>query len=69
MNACFEFHDSVLASIKEEGARCILEFRPAYVHRSEGSPGVDAGDGFWQDLQIVIGGAKIKTGASFTGGY
>ena len=60
MFTSFEFHDSVLAVIKEEAAQCVLEFRPAYVHRSEGRPGIDAGDGFWQDLQIVIGGANVK---------
>jgi hypothetical protein len=60
MNTCFEFHDSVLAEIKEEAGRCLLRFHPAYIHRSEGRPGIDVGDGFTQDLQIVIGGAKIR---------
>lgn len=56
----FEFHDSVLAGFTEEGAKCVLDFRPAYVHRSEGRPGIDPGDGFWQDLRIVVCDAKIK---------
>jgi hypothetical protein len=56
----FEFHDSVLAALKGEGGRCILELRPAYVHQSDGRPGIDAGEGFWQDIEIVISGAAIK---------
>jgi hypothetical protein len=56
----FEFHDSVLAELKEEGARCVLELRPAYVHQSDGRPGIDPGEGYWQDVEIVIAGAKLK---------
>jgi hypothetical protein len=63
MNACFEFHDSVLAEIKKEAGRCVLRFHPAYIHRSKGIPGVDAGEGFTQDLKIVVDGAKIKGSA------
>ena len=33
-------------------------FEPAYVHRSEGRPGIDAGSGFLQPAEIVFSGAK-----------
>ena len=60
MNTAFEFHDSVLAEIKEEGGHCLLLFRPAYIHRSEGRPGVDVGEGFTQNLQNMVGDAKVN---------
>jgi len=60
MCSYFEFHDSVLAAVVDDVARCIVELRPAYVHRSAGIPGVDAGEGFWQDLAITIECAKMK---------
>ena len=34
-------------------------FEPAYVHRSNGRPGVDAGSGFLQPAEIVFTGAKF----------
>ena len=58
MNTCFEFHDSVLAVIKREAGRCVLRFRPAYVHRSAGRPGIDPGDGLHQEIEIEIAGVK-----------
>ena len=34
-------------------------FEPAYVHRSNGRPGVDAGSGFLQPAEIVFTGAQV----------
>ena len=49
----------MLATLKEEEARCVLELRPAYVHESDGRPGIDPGEGYWQDIEIAIAGAKV----------
>ena len=56
----FEFHDSQLTVLEEEADRCIVELHPAYVHQSDGRPGIDPGEGFWQNIRIVITGARLR---------
>ena len=53
MNLAIEFHDSELTSMGKRGD--VLQLRlNAYIHKSEGRPGVDAGTGWWQDTQITV---------------
>ena len=55
-NRAIEIHDSVLASLTIEVGHVILNFSSAYIHQSEGRPGVDAGTGWTQQAVIRIRG-------------
>lgn len=59
MNRAVELHDSELKSVRWEGESVLLELT-VYVHSSEGSPGLDAGEGWEQDAEIRIGRAKVE---------
>jgi hypothetical protein len=50
-NAAVEIHDSTLRQI-ESGGDDVVAVIDAYVHRSAGHPGVDAGTGWSQSLQL-----------------
>lgn len=54
MNEAIELHDAKLTAIDWQGARCVIRFQPAYVHRSHGVPGQDSGKGGWRDFQWEI---------------
>jgi hypothetical protein len=58
-NVALELHDSTLESVEHEGHVLIARFS-AYVHRSSGAPGVDAGTGWSQSVHFRIGGARVK---------
>ncbi len=60
LNAAIELHDSELGGIKHVSGALVLEFRPAYIHKSKGRPGFDAGIGVVQDLAIRIEDALIE---------
>jgi hypothetical protein len=49
-----ELHDSELSAVNIQDGQILLEFRPAYVHESSGTPGVDPGRGGWQDVDVVV---------------
>ena len=55
MTSCIELHDSTLYAAGVEESGFIIELRPAYVHRSEGEAGQDAGSVFLQNFRIVVG--------------
>jgi hypothetical protein len=58
MKSAIEFHDSEVVELQvTEGALHIL-LEPAYVHRSQGRPGIDAGSGFLQAAELVFSEAK-----------
>jgi hypothetical protein len=61
MNRALEFHDSTLASIEKRGEDVVLSFVPAYVHESNGVPGVDRGMGYTQDVEFWIRSGSITT--------
>ncbi len=54
MNSKIEIHDSRLAGIAWESGNLVIRFAPAYVHRSEGRPGVDAGSGWLLELDLIM---------------
>jgi len=60
MNAAFEFHDSEVSKIEANTGALIVTFSAAYVHRSEGTPGVDNGEGYVQAVELQIAGATWK---------
>ena len=54
MNVGVEFHDSKIRQV-EHLRDCIrMSFDPAYVHRSNGRPGIDAGEGHLQAAELVF---------------
>lgn len=52
MNTGVELHESRVADIVRDGSDLRVVFRPAYVHRSDGVPGTDAGWGFLQPVEF-----------------
>jgi len=58
LKSALEFHDSDVVELRPSENTLHMIFEPAYVHRSEGRPGVDAGSGFLQPAEIVFSGAK-----------
>ncbi len=58
MNAALEFHDSEVGLLT--GADCTLkmQFSAAYIHRSSGRPGIDAGAGYIQPAELVFSAAS-----------
>lgn len=56
MNSAIELHDSEVSSVKRDGPTVRIAFEPAYVHRSVGRPGIDAGEGYLQAADLVLAG-------------
>ena len=61
MNSALEIHDSNLAGIELAGHDAVLHLDDAYIHRSEGRPGIDPGSGWLQDIDLVISGAVVES--------
>lgn len=61
MNRLLEIHDTKLAAIESGGPDVVLHLAPAYVHRSDGRPGVDPGTGWLQDFDLLIYAAVVET--------
>jgi hypothetical protein len=59
MNAAIELHDSTVAEIIKQDGTVTVEFRPAYLHQSEGRPGIDPGTGWVQDVQLIFSEASV----------
>ena len=60
MNAALEFHDSEVSKVEANAGSVRVLFSAAYVHRSEGIPGVDNGEGYVQTVELQIAGAIWK---------
>lgn len=56
-NREIELHDSEAAVIFYFNGSVVIIFSHAYVHESEGKPGVDPGSGWYQRAELVIGNA------------
>jgi hypothetical protein len=59
VNRAIELHDSTLHGIVTSGVDRVIQFRPAYVHESSGVPGRDPGKGYTQDIDVVLGNARV----------
>ena len=59
-NRVIEFHDSTFDGVEHEGGDVALRFSAAYIHQSEGKPGVDAGSGWIQELRLHISDASLS---------
>jgi hypothetical protein len=61
MNSALEIHDSNLAGIELAGRDAVRHVHAAYIHRSEGRPGIDAGSGWAQDIDLTIFEAVVES--------
>lgn len=59
-NRAMEFHDSTFDGVERGGADVSLRFSAAYIHQSEGKPGVEAGSGWVQELRLHISEASLS---------
>lgn len=57
-NRAFELHDSEIASIEFDDGSAIFTFSHAYIHQSDGVPGVDSGTGWSQRAELKIENAS-----------
>ncbi len=58
MNAAVELHDSEVVAV-ESAVGAVVVRLAAYVHRSEGQPGFDAGTGWSQPVTLVFAGGVV----------
>src|SRR3954447_25869367 len=61
LNNAVEIHDSTLAGVNNRGRDVVVRLVPAYVHCSEGRPGIDPGSGWLQDIDLVFRDAVIES--------
>jgi hypothetical protein len=54
MNEAIEFHDSEVQLAEGTGDVFRIIFSSAYVHRSVGQPGIDAGAGYTQQAELTF---------------
>lgn len=68
MNSAIELHDSKIEAMRILGGDLHLVFCSAYVHRSAGRPGIDAGSGHVEPAEMVFAGASFsKSGGTCIG--
>lgn len=58
MNYALELHDSRVESLRTNRADLTVQFSAAYLHKSEGVPGADAGSGWVQEAELIFVGAN-----------
>jgi hypothetical protein len=54
MNTAIELHDSTVADIVQTEEGIVVRFLPAYLHKSQGRPGVDSGTGWVQEVHLLL---------------
>ncbi len=54
LNSGIELHDSEIAAITQRAGDVVIHFCAAYIHKSEGSPGWDAGSGWIQAAELMF---------------
>lgn len=60
MNVAIEMHDSECLEVEVDGQGNGFVLLDAYVHRTEGNPGVSRGEGGIQRIRIKLGHAVIE---------
>lgn len=60
MNEMLELHDSEIVAFSWADGVAIILLRPVHVHRSEGSPGVDAGTVWLQEAMFTVTNASVS---------
>lgn len=54
LNCIIELHDSEVEAITQIGERMMISFSAAYIHKSEGKPRIDPGNGWTQAAQLAF---------------
>lgn len=60
VNSIIELHDSTVAEIVRSDDTVIVHFVPAYLHKSAGRPGRDAGSGWVQEARLIFADASVS---------
>jgi hypothetical protein len=60
MNKALEIHDSMFAGTKLIDGVLVIHISKAYVHESAGIPGIDAGQGFTQEIALELSDPVIE---------
>jgi hypothetical protein len=60
VNTIIELHDSKVAELVTRDGAVIVHFLQAYLHKSEGRPGVDSGTGWVQEARLVLEGGSVS---------
>ncbi len=55
-----EFHDSTFDGLERDGSNLTLRFSAAYIHESEGEPGLDAGISWIQEVRLHFRNASTR---------
>lgn len=63
MNTVIEIHDSRVVGITNRDDAVIVHFQSAYLHKSEGRPGLDPGTGWVQEARLIF--AEATTSGDF----
>jgi len=58
-NRAMEFHDSTFDGFDQDGQNLTLRFSAAYIHESDGKPGLDAGVDWIQEVRLHFENASI----------
>jgi hypothetical protein len=59
VNISIELYDSIVAGIMKRADEVVVHFLPAYLHKSEGRPGIDPGTGWVQEARLIFMDALI----------
>ena len=59
-NVAIELHDSTIGSIDREGENLRIGLTPAYLHRSNGTAGVDPGTVWIQEVWMILRGVRLS---------
>jgi hypothetical protein len=60
VNTIIEIHDSTVAEIASLEGTVVVHFLPAYLHKSEGRPGIDSGTGWVQEGRLIFTDASVR---------
>ena len=61
MNEAIELHDSELVAATFSGGEAVVSLSPAYIHRSIGQPGTDAGSGLLQPATLTLSSVSLTS--------
>ena|ERR1700691_2256956 len=62
MKRALEFHDSVIGSVAPDADGLTIELSPAYIHESDGNPGISPGKGYSQTVRLRFTGLQLREG-------
>jgi hypothetical protein len=69
MNCSLELHDSRVSSVQSADGVVTINFKAAYLHRSDGAPGSDEGMGWVQSGYLEFASAKLTGGPDIGEGW